>query len=56
MATWTRQVQEKEGAYQFDGQLIVTAGINAEIPRSEITAIHQDILQFVKKDGNADTG
>jgi len=49
-----RLPQEVNDPYYFSGQLIVTAGVSSEIPKTEIVAIHQDVQTFAKANGGAD--
>lgn len=54
MAHWTRQPQEEEGNYHFSGTFVVTAGVNAKIPRDEILQIYRDVLQAVREHDGLD--
>lgn len=55
MATWTRQPQEQENQkYQFNGQLIITAGVSKALTKVEIIGIYYDVLKFVEEKGAID--
>lgn len=52
MATWTRNPQECEGNYQFDGPGYKTIGVQRQLSPQEIGFIIADLLIFVaEKDG-----
>lgn len=55
MATWTRQPQEQENQkHQFNGQFIVTAGVNEALTKVEVISIYYDVLKFVEEKGSID--
>lgn len=54
MAKWTRQKQECEGTYFFNGTFYLTRGVSLAIPLEEIAAICQDLRDFVKEKNGID--
>lgn len=51
---WTRQPQEVEGTYRFDGNFFVTRGVNEALPREEIEEIYRDVRQFAEEQDGID--
>lgn len=54
MALWTRQPQEHQGTYQFNGKLYVTTRVTTEISSEEIKSILYDLQIFVIQNNGAD--
>lgn len=54
MATWQRNEQECEGTYFFNGEFYITRGVQDALSPQEITAIYQDVQQYVKEHNGAD--
>ena len=44
MRKWTRQPQEKEGDYYFEGNIYITRGIQEMLRETEIFSIVMDVL------------
>ncbi|MEM1325991.1 MAG: hypothetical protein AAGI23_08565 [Bacteroidota bacterium] len=54
MATWTRQLQEREGDYFFSGQFLITAGVQSELSPEEVLIIYQNVQAFVREQNGID--
>ena len=54
MATWTRNPQECENDYFFDGRAFMTAGVSRELAPEEIAAIVRDLQAFVREKNGID--
>lgn len=54
MTTWTRQPQEVEGTYFFNGKFLVTRKVQATLSDAEIRFIYQNVQQFVKDENGID--
>ncbi len=48
MGHWKRQPQERDGSYEFSGQLYATKGVSNELSADEILSIYQDVQAFAK--------
>jgi len=51
---WIRKPQEQDGTYQFSGQFVVTAGIQALLTPEEILAIYNDCKSMVTESDGID--
>lgn len=51
---WYRKPQEREGTYRFNGQMLVTVGVNTELLPFEIEDITRDLLAQVEANDGID--
>ena len=49
MSTWSRDEQEREGDYFFNGRAHITRGVQRELSQAEILQIIQDLRTAVRK-------
>lgn len=54
MAIWKMKKQECEGTYMFQGHLLVSAEVQADIPREEIIEIIETTQSIAKEKGGLD--
>ena len=54
MRKWTRQPQEKEGDYYFEGKIYITRGIQEMLREAEIFSIVIDVKKAVFKNAGLD--
>ena len=54
MRKWTRQPQEKEGDYYFDGKIYITRGIQEMLREVEIFSIIMDVKKAVFRNAGLD--
>ena len=54
MATWTRQAQECDGSYFFNGRCVMTQGVGATLMPEEIMLILADLHAFVEEQDGID--
>lgn len=51
---WSRKKQDRDGTYRFDGQMLVTAGVQTELLPFEVEDITRDLMNLVEQQDGID--